>query len=106
MAKKDEQTKLAKKVESLLKDVGDDRDTLREFLQELISNYTGEQAVGIAEYVAKIADSLTRQNQVKAAALKTLLKEEPDDSDDELDQLHETIGKPFDDDDELGDGSN
>ncbi len=83
-------------VELLIKEVGDDRDRLVEFLESLINEYKGEKAVGIAEYVAKLADALTRQHQVKAAVVKALVKTGPvEDGETELDELHSEIGLPF-----------
>lgn len=94
-AKKSDPRDLAVEVDRLIKEVGDDRDILLKFLEGLISEYDGEKAVGIAEYVAKLADALTRQHQVKAAVVKTLAKANPSDEDDELDELNDKIGLPF-----------
>lgn len=99
------QNDLEKVVNDLVKDVGDDRDRLVEFLENLISSYTGEQSVGIAEYVAKLADALTRQNQVRVATIKTLVKNQPaDDDTSEIDEIHKEIGLPFED--EVDEGAN
>lgn len=95
-AKKSDPRDLTVEVDRLIKEVGDDRDILLKFLEGLISEYDGEKAVGIAEYVAKLADALTRQHQVKAAVVKALAKANPaSDDDDELDELHDKIGLPF-----------
>jgi hypothetical protein len=106
-AKKSEQRDLAAEVDRLIKEVGDDRDLLLGFLEGLISEYDGEKAVGIAEYVAKLADALTRQHQVKAAVVKALAKASPssDEDEDELDELQDKIGLPFKV-EEIDDGAN
>lgn len=105
MEKKDDPDRhLAEIVEDLIADVGDDRQRLTGFLDELISNYRGEQAVGIAEYVAKLMDAATRQHQVKASLVKTLTKRAPADGESENDEIANEIGLPFKE--ELEDGSN
>ncbi len=98
---------LEKIVEDLLKDVGDDRSVLESFLKEMIASYNPDQYVGIAEYVAKLADAMTKQNQVRAAAAKALLKKNEGASDDEtdMDEIHKTVGLPFED-ETVEDGSN
>jgi hypothetical protein len=96
---------LSDKVDELIKNVGEDRERLTSFLDDLISNYSGETAVGIAEYVAKLADALTRQNQVKVGLIKALVKKPADAEKTEIDELHEEIGLPFND-EELDEGSN
>lgn len=104
--KSDGKDDLSKIVDDLIDDVGEDRQRLVDFLEDLISNYGGEKSVGIAEYVAKLADALTRQNQVRVATLKTLEKRRPEDGDDDdLDDIHKQIGQPFEDDD-LDKGAN
>lgn len=105
MGKTNDQKDLGKVVDDLIKDVGEDRDRLVEFLENLISNYSGEQSVGIAEYVAKLADALTRQNQVRVATIKALAKTPPkDDSEEEMEEIHKEIGLPFED--EIDEGAN
>lgn len=106
-AKKSEPKDLSAEVDRLIKEVGDDRDILLKFLEGLISEYDGEKAVGIAEYVAKLADALTRQHQVKAAVVKALAKANPSssDEDDELDEINDAIGLPFKV-EEIDDGAN
>lgn len=98
---------LGARVDELIKEVGDDREMLVTFLEGLISEYSGDKAVGIAEYVAKLADALTRQHQVKAAVVKALAKSDVSAEDDEveLDELHDKIGLPFKV-EEADDGSN
>ncbi len=105
MGKKKDDDNLGKKVDELIKNVGEDRDRLTNFLDQLISNYNGDQAVGIAEYVAKLADALTRQNQVKVGLIKALVKKPVDGEESEIEDLHKEIGLPFND-DELDEGSN
>jgi hypothetical protein len=105
VGKKNDQNDLGKVVDDLIKDVGEDRDRLVEFLESLISNYGGEQSVGIAEYVAKLADALTRQNQIRVATIKALAKATPkDDSEEEMEEIHKEIGLPFED--EVDEGTN
>jgi hypothetical protein len=94
--KKSDSKDLQEVVDRLLEDVGDDRDSVKTFLDGLIANYPGDQSVGIAEYVAKLADALTRQHQVRASAVKALAKSLPeDDGEDDLDEINRTIGLPF-----------
>lgn len=107
MGKKDDPKDLDKIVSDLIGNVGDDRQMLVDFTKNLIQTYTGDQAVGIAEYVAKLADALTRQNQVMAGAVKALVKRPPSEGEDdesEMNELHKKIGLPFED--ELDEGSN
>lgn len=101
MGKKDDPKDLDKVVNDLIANVGDDREMLVQFTKNLIQTYTGEQAVGIAEYVAKLMDALTRQNQVVAGTVKTLAKNKPveDEDEREMADLHKEIGLPFEDDD-------
>lgn len=107
MGKKNDSEDLEKVVSKLIKDVGEDRGLLLDFLKNLIESYQGEQAVGVAEYVAKLADALTRQNQVRVATIKALAKSQPiDDEQGELDELQKQIGLPFEDDSDLDEGSN
>lgn len=106
MEKKDDSARhLSEIVEDLITDVGDDRARLTSFLDDLISSYKGEHAVGIAEYVAKLMDAATRQHQVKASLVKALVKRGSlaDDSS-EQDEIDREIGLPFSE--ELEDGSN
>lgn len=94
--KKSDPKDLGNVVDELISEVGEDRDRLVKFLDGLITEYDGDKAVGIAEYVAKLADALTRQHQVKTAVVKALAKQAPeDDGDDELDEIHKEIGLPF-----------
>lgn len=90
-------------VKKLIDDVSEDREMLVDFTKDLINNFTGEQAVGIAEYVSKLADALTRQNQVRVAALKAAEKVLNQESDDDANSIHDSIGLPFEDHEE---GSN
>lgn len=100
MGKKDDDN-LAELVEELISDVAEDRDRLVEFLDKMLS--AGYPPGEIAEYVAKIAAELTRQNQVKVATIKALGKNltAPDDDDDDI---HDEIGRPFQED--VDEGSN
>ena len=102
MGKKDD-SELARIVRELTDDVNADRDRLTEFVDGLISDYQGERAAGIAEYVAKLSEALTRQNQVKVAALKALVKAASSEDDDDDDFSHE-IGPAFESD--VDEGSN
>jgi hypothetical protein len=101
--KKADEKDLGELVDELVSEVGADRDRLTKFLDNLITQYDGDQAVGIAEYVAKLVDALTRQHQVKASAIKVLAKEAPKDDDQGLDDIAHEIGMPF---EELDDGGN
>lgn len=103
MGKKNEGDRLADLVEELLENVEDDRSRLSDFLDRLIE--TGESPVLIAEYVAKIAAELTRQNHVKVATVKALGKNiVSNGSDEEDDDIANAIGRPFED--EIEEGSN
>lgn len=106
MEKKDDgERHLAEIVEDLIADVGDDRQRLTSFMDGLIASYTGEQAVGIAEYVAKLMDAATRQHQVKASLVKALVKRTSTQDDGfDQDDIAQEIGLPFKED--LEDGSN
>ena len=109
MAKKkkaNDDVELEKLVEELTADVNEDREVIVSFLKDMIANYDKDQYVGIAEYVAKLADALTRQNQVRVAAAKTLGKKGPaDESKPDMDEIHEEVGLPFED-EEFDEGSN
>lgn len=96
MGKKDE-TELSRLVQDLVDDVNVDRERLVQFTDELINEYSGDRAAGIAEYVGKLTDAMTRQHQVKVATIKALAKElstEPNDEDDDEDFASE-IGPAF-----------
>lgn len=97
MGKKDNKKELAKLVDELISEVGADRERLTSFLDKLISQYDNDQSVGIAEYVAKLVDALTRQHQVKASTIKVLAKNNATDEDEEgeLSELSKEIGLPF-----------
>jgi len=93
-------------VDKLIDDVGDDRDRLISFLDDLLTEHK-DQPAGIAEYVAKLVDASTRQHQVKVSMIKALAKNGPtaeEDDADELDEIHKEIGLPFDE--GLDEGSN
>lgn len=96
MAKKGKKNSdLTETVDRIIEEVGEDRERLVNFLEGLISEYGGEKSVGIAEYVAKIADALTRQHQVKASVVKSLTKVTTDDEDDDFGDVQNQIGMPF-----------
>ena len=104
--KKDDSKNLDEIIDHLLDDVGEDRERLTNFLDTLISNHDGEGAVGIAEYVAKLVDALTRQHQVRAVAAKVLSKSvTDDDGESDIDEINRTIGLPFKS-EKVDDGSN
>lgn len=105
MEKRDDQERhIAELVEDLISDVGDDRQRLTAFLDDLMASYKGEGTVAIAEYVAKLVDAATRQHQVKVGIVKALAKAIPEGSD-ERDEIAGEIGLPFKD-EVIGDGSN
>ncbi len=95
--KQSEEDKLADTVDELLEAVGDDRKRLSDFFDLLLSEYK-DQPGGIAEHVSKIADSLTKQNQVRVAVLKSITKNsDPQaEEDEENDEIAKAIGRPFD----------
>lgn len=103
MGKKNEDDKLGELVEELIADVGNDRNRLSDFLDKLISEHA-DQPAGIAEYVAKIAAELTRQNQVKVATIKALGRNIPEDDSDDDRELAKEIGQAFIE--EIDEGSN
>jgi arginine deiminase len=86
-----DEDKLGELVEELINDVESDRERLSDFLDDLIKS--GGDPTYIAEYVAKIAAELTRQNQVKVATIKALGKNIPQGDDD--DDMSDEIGRPF-----------
>lgn len=90
MGKRDE---LADLVNEILDNVGDDRERISDFLDKLINS--GESPLLIAEYVAKIAAELTKQNQVKANTVKALSKALSQDPDEMDEDLADEIGRPF-----------
>lgn len=96
-SKKNDPKDLGKIVDELISEVGSDRDRLVKFIDNLISDYDGEKAVGIAEYVAKLADAMTRQHQVKTSVVKALAKSNPGDEEDSSDfeEIQKEIGLPF-----------
>lgn len=104
MGKKSEKDLLAEKVAKVLADAGDDRDRISKFLDDLINSVSGTEVIGIAEYVSKIADALTRQNQLRVAALKVEQKAGAAVSDDDSDDIAGEIGLPFEQ--ELDESSN
>lgn len=93
-SKKSDVNEVGSLVDKLISDVADDRERLTKFMDGLIDEYDGEKAVGIAEYVAKLSDALTKQHQVKALAVKSLMKSLPED-DDGFDDINKEIGMPF-----------
>lgn len=99
MAKKNK--KIDDAVDELISDVNIDRELLLDFTKSLISEYKGESAVAIAENVAKLFDSMTRQNHVRAAALKSMSKIDTEEKDD-LDGISASIGMPFQSDETVG----
>jgi hypothetical protein len=101
VGKKDED-KIGELVEELIADVGNDRERLSDFLDRLLSE--DHQSAGIAEYVAKIAAELTRQNQVKVATIKALGKSIPQDGPEDDSEITDEIGRPFPE--EIDEGSN
>ncbi len=94
--KKNDHGDLGVLVDKLIDDVGADRDRLVSFLEGLIESAPGDGAVGIAEYVAKLADAMTRQHQVTASVIKSAVRSSSDDDGDpDLDELSDKIGLPF-----------
>lgn len=92
MGKKDDEKQIGELVEDLLDDVATDRDRLSDFLDKLLTG--GHDAPFIAEYVAKIAAELGRQNSVRVATIKALGKSLPSEDDDD-DSISDEIGRPF-----------
>lgn len=101
MGKKDE---LAEKVDEILGNVGEDRTRLSNFLDKLLSEH-GDQPAGIAEFVAKIAAELSRQNQVQVNTVKALGKALSTPTEDDDDDIQDEIGRPFPEED-FDEGSN
>ncbi len=91
------QEQLSKIVEDLIADVGDDRLRLSNFLDKLLSEYS-DSSGGIAEHVAKLADALTKQHQIRVSTMKQFAESiDHDDGDDEMDddEIAKSIGRPF-----------
>jgi hypothetical protein len=101
VGKKDD---LAEQVDEILDNVGEDRTRLSNFLDKLLAEH-GDQPAGIAEYVAKIAAELSRQNQVKVNTVKALGKALSEPSDDDEEDMSDEIGRPFPEED-FDEGSN
>jgi hypothetical protein len=101
VGKKDE---LADLVDDILDNVGEDRERLSNFLDRLLSEHSDQPAV-IAEYVAKIAAELSRQNQVRVNTVKAFGKVLEVLSDDDEDDITDEIGRPFPEED-FDEGSN
>jgi len=101
VGKKDE---LATEVEEILDNVGEDRTRLSNFLDKLLEEH-GDQPAGIAEYVAKIAAELSRQNQVRVNTVKALGKALSEPSDEDEEDISDEIGRPFPEED-YDEGSN
>ena len=98
MGKKNE-TELAHLVEDLVNDVNVDRERIVEFTDRLISDYGEEgQSAGIAEYVAKLTEAMTRQHHVKVATIKALAKSLEGGEPEEDEDLSSEIGPAFDQD--------
>jgi hypothetical protein len=88
--------------ETLLTDITSDRDRLSKFFDSLLRC---EDVTIMAEAVARIADSLTKQNMLRVAAIKAKIKKQQTNEDDD-DSILDEIGRPFQNEAEEGDGSN
>lgn len=91
------QDDLGKLVDDFIADSADDRTRLSEFFDRLLA--TDHDAAGIAEYVAKLADALTKQQVLKVHAMKVLQKEmiaaQATDESEDLDDISNEIGDVF-----------
>lgn len=83
---------MSKEIEKIIKNINDDRQILKQFLNDLINNCDVQSYVGIAEYVAKLSEALTHQYQTSIAAAK-LVKNDDNSLNSEL--LSNEIGLPF-----------
>lgn len=71
---------MARLREELVKNIREDRGRLSEYVDRLLDAATGEDAdpfalTGIAEYMAKLSDSLTKNNALLLSALAATAKE-------------------------------
>ena len=99
MGKKEETEKLCELADELIADESFDRERLSRFFDRLLdAAATVEESVGIAEYVAKISDAMTKQNTTRLNTIKALKKSvaAEDDSDDV--EAFDEIGRPFEED--------
>lgn len=102
MGKMDD-SELMKLVEELVDDVNVDRERIVEFTDQLIREYDGQSA-GIAEYVAKLTEAMTRQHHVKVATIKAVAKRLETETEDDEDDYSSEIGPAFEHD--VDEGSN
>ena len=73
----DETDQVDKMVRDLSQAIDNDRQKLTKVLDKLVTyadGHEGVEAIAVAESVAKLADSLTKQNHLKVEALKILAK--------------------------------
>lgn len=90
MAKTDDDD-IEQEADELLEDIQNDRTRLSDFFDRVLQI---EDTTIVAEAVARIADSLTKQNTLRINALKTLIKKRNVTDDDE-DGVFDEIGRPF-----------
>lgn len=82
---------------SLKNDIESDRKKLSEVLDKLIEFGKTDQhnMVAVAETVAKIGDSLTKQNHLRVDAIKALARRNFREDDKPEDDAFDDIGSPF-----------
>ena len=97
MGKKEDLERIGKMADELVSDENADRERLSDFFDKLLLvGMEGDNAVAVAEYVAKIAEAMTRQNSMRLNTIKALKKEIPsEDQDVEDADTFEEIGRPF-----------
>jgi len=95
VAKKNEEFKKIKEMtDELSNDEDHDRQRLSDFLDKLI-----EIGPGAAEFVAKIAEAMNRQNATRLNTIKEIKKDLiSDDEDSENIDAFDQIGRPFEED--------
>lgn len=85
-------------VRDLSADIKSDREKLTKVLDRLVKVIDGNEgleAIAVAESVAKLGDSLTKQNHLRVEALKILAKRKPKEEDPDADAFDD-IGSAFD----------
>lgn len=106
MAKTDDNDPLAEKLNDIVKSIEHDRSRLSDYLDTLISTVktiSSEEdskmiVVSSADSVAKIGDSLMKNNQLRAAVVKSIVERKAEDEkEDDVDsnKVAKAIGNPF-----------
>lgn len=87
--------------QQLIEDLDSDRERLSKFFDKLLIAAEGDPHV-LAEPVARIADSLTKQSALRVATLKIKTKAAAETNDNKDADTYQNIGRPFADEEEDG----